>query len=110
MDAVYKQQQFEENIQFMLDKKIIFQLGEYYSLTDDSSLMLRRKKGNERAAKQIRLAKRLAAFLSRFPYVKEVAISGPLSKNYADERSDIDFFIIIKTNRLWIARTIMYLF
>jgi hypothetical protein len=33
-----------------------------------------------------------------------------LSKNYADEKADLDFFIITKANRLWIARTLMHLY
>jgi hypothetical protein len=39
-----------------------------------------------------------------------VGVSGSLSKNYADEKADIDFFIITKANRLWIARTLMHLY
>jgi hypothetical protein len=110
LDAAYAPNQIEESFQFLVNEKIIFSLGEYYSLSDNISLAQRRKKGNELAIKQICIAKRLAAFLSRFPYVRGVAVSGSLSKNYADERSDIDFFIITKTNRLWIARTFMHLF
>ena len=37
-------------------------------------------------------------------------MSGSLSKHFADEKSDIDFFIITSANRLWIARTCMHLF
>ncbi|HET9825584.1 MAG TPA: hypothetical protein VFP87_09620, partial [Chitinophagaceae bacterium] len=48
--------------------------------------------------------------LYKFPYVRGVAVSGSLSKNYADKKADIDFFIITKANRLWIARTILHLF
>jgi hypothetical protein len=33
-----------------------------------------------------------------------------LSKHYADEKADIDFFIIAAANRLWIARTVTHLF
>lgn len=110
MDAVYHRDEIEENIQYLVEEKMIFPLGEYYSLNNDVSLAQRRKAGNKKAIKQIRIAKRLAGFLSRFPYVRAVAVSGSLSKNFADEHSDIDFFILTKANRLWIARTIMHLF
>ena len=53
-------------------------------------------------------ARKVAAFLYRFPYVRGIAISGSLSKNYADDGSDIDLFIITAKNRLWVARTIMH--
>ena len=39
---------------------------------------------------------------------KAVAVSGSLSKYFADEKADIDFFIITSANRLWIARTFMH--
>ncbi|MGZ3945581.1 MAG: hypothetical protein ACXVJB_11605, partial [Mucilaginibacter sp.] len=39
-----------------------------------------------------------------------IAISGSLSKNFADDDSDIDLFIVTAKNRLWIARTIMHCF
>jgi predicted nucleotidyltransferase len=52
----------------------------------------------------------LAQLLIKFPYVRGIGISGSLSKNFADENSDIDLFIITKKNRLWIARTLMHLF
>lgn len=108
MDAKYCTNQIEESFQFLLEEKIVFHLEEYYSLRNDASVAQRRKKGNAKASAQIRIAKRLAYFLSGFPYVRGIAVSGSLSKNYADERSDIDFFIITKANRLWIARTFMH--
>lgn len=110
MDATYSPDQIEESFQYLLDEKMIFPIGEYYSLSNDIVLAQRRKKGNEKAAKQIRIAKKLSRFLSRFPFVRAVAVSGSLSKNFADEHSDIDFFIITKANRLWIARTVMHFF
>src|SRR6266478_4413244 len=53
---------------------------------------------------------KIGRFLSRFPYVTGVGISGSLSKMDAREKADFDFFIVTKANRLWIARTIMHLF
>ncbi len=110
LDSVYNPEQINESFQFLIDEKLIFLLDRYYSLSNEISLVHRRKKGNERAAKQLRIAKRLAGFLSRFPFVRGVAVSGSLSKNFADKQSDIDFFIITKKDRLWIARTFMHLF
>ena len=72
--------------------------------------MHRRRLGNQRAEKLLIRAGKIGRFLYHFPYVRAVAVSGSLSKNYADEKADIDFFIITKANRLWIARTIMHLF
>ncbi len=66
--------------------------------------------GNYRAQKLFPQAIRIGAFLYKFPYIRAVGISGSLSKNYADEKADFDFFIITKSNRLWIARTILHLF
>nr|WP_255547642.1 nucleotidyltransferase domain-containing protein [Mucilaginibacter sp. dw_454] len=58
----------------------------------------------------IKVAHKIGDWLIRFPYVRGIAISGSLSKNYADENSDIDLFIITAKNRLWIARTLMHAF
>ena len=52
----------------------------------------------------------LQSFYPAFPFVKGIAVSGSLSKYFADEKTDIDFFIITTANRLWIARTILHIF
>lgn len=117
----------EEEIQFFLDKKAerstlqealrvlqaekyIFRYDRFYSLRDDSSLAGKRIRENQRAAAMMVTARKVAAFLYRFPYVRGIGISGSLSKNVAGEKADIDFFIITRANRLWIARTLMHLF
>jgi predicted nucleotidyltransferase len=58
----------------------------------------------------LKKAERAAAIISAFPFVRSVAVSGSLSKYFADEKSDIDFFIITRANRLWIARTLLHVF
>jgi predicted nucleotidyltransferase len=63
-----------------------------------------------RAKKLLPKAARIGAFIHKFPFVRAVGISGSLSKNYADAKADIDYFIIAKGNRLWIARTFLHLF
>ncbi|HMU47010.1 MAG TPA: nucleotidyltransferase domain-containing protein [Chitinophagaceae bacterium] len=91
-------------------KKLIFSHYEYYSLHDNPLLVPRRVKGNQKADKLLIKADRIGRFLYHFPFVRGIAVSGSLSKKFAGENSDIDFFIITKADRLWIARTFMHLF
>lgn len=100
----------DEMLNLLLCEKIIFKTDEFYSLQNKLQLAERRRRGNLRAVKQLQIAKNVAKILSWFPFVNSVAISGSLSKNFADEKSDIDFFIITDANRLWISRTFMHLF
>ena len=100
----------DEMLLLLVNEKIIFKTGDFYSLRNEMFLAKKRREGNERAIKQLVIAKKIAKLLSRFPYVETVAVSGSLSKNYADEKADIDFFIITSPNRLWIARTLMHFF
>ncbi len=92
------------------DWRIIFQAGKFYSLQDEPALYERRLKGNMRALPLLEKANKISKFLFKFPFVEGIFISGSLSKNFASEDADIDFFIITKENRLWIARTFMHIF
>lgn len=76
----------------------------YYSLNEDFSSVERRLRGNQLAENYLIKAKRITTFISQFPYIRCVLISGSLSKNFMDKKSDIDYFIITAPNRLWIAR------
>jgi hypothetical protein len=101
---------FAESIKQLLLDKIVFSLNGFYTLNNNPARIERRLEGNTRARKLLPTARKIGAFLFKFPYVRGVAVSGSLSKNYADKKADIDFFIITKANRLWIARTILHLF
>jgi hypothetical protein len=94
----------------LLEDGSLFRLGAFYSLRDDPRLAERRLKGNRNAQKLLAIAAKGSRLLFRFPYVRGIGISGSLSKNFAGEDADIDYFIITSANRLWIARTLMHLF
>ncbi len=100
----------DEALCSLLDDQYIFAIDEFYALHNDINLATRRRKGNQLAAQQMKIADRAARILSHFPYVRGLAISGSLSKNFCTEKADIDFFIIAKANRLWVARTFMHLY
>lgn len=101
---------FDESLKNLLQEKLIFKISRFYSLQNREMLAARRIEGNKRALHQLKIARRIAKFLSGFPFVKCVCVSGSLSKDFADKKSDIDFFIITEADRLWIARSFMHLF
>jgi hypothetical protein len=87
----------------------ISKIGDYYLYEGDQKYIDKREKGEAYAAKLLPKARQSAKFISLFPFVKFVGISGSLSKGYADERTDFDFFIITAANTLWICRTMLHL-
>jgi predicted nucleotidyltransferase len=100
----------KSSLQELVNENALYRIEEFYSLKNDPSLIQRRRKGNILAAEQMKTAAKVARFLSGFPYVKGIAVSGSLSKDFASEQSDIDLFIVTEANRLWIARTCMHLY
>lgn len=104
----------EAEISITLEKlvieKKIYKIEEFYSLQNKPSLIERRKRGNNYASALLAKGYEIGKFLFKFPYVRGIGISGSVSKNFADDSADIDYFIITKSNRLWISRTILCLF
>jgi hypothetical protein len=102
--------QMNETLTALQEQNRIFLQDELYSLQNNPLLIHRRRQGNNRAEALLKKAVGIGRFLYQFPFVRAVGISGSLSKNFAEQKGDIDFFIITKANRLWIARTIMHLY
>jgi predicted nucleotidyltransferase len=110
LPAKYDQGDFQYTLRSLVIDRLVHKFGKFYTLKNDYFLIERRERGNLKAAELIAIAKRVSNLLIRFPYVRGIAISGSLSKNFADDDSDIDLFIITAKNRLWIARTLMHCF
>ena len=106
----YSHAELTRHINILVETERVYRIGNFYSLRSDQRLATRREAGNRRAEKKMKTARRVGKFLHHFPFVRGVAISGSLSKNFADKNSDIDFFIITARNRLWVARTLMFSF
>jgi predicted nucleotidyltransferase len=104
----YSHGEFSSALGTMAAEGVIYRFDEFYTLQNDYSVIPRRRTGNLKAKQLLRSADRVAVILSWFPFVRGIAISGSLSKNYADDQSDIDLFIITAKNRLWLARTLMH--
>ncbi len=95
---------------FLVDEKILIKIDDFYVYGGDLDSVSKRLKGNVLAKKVLIKAKAKARFISKFPFVAAVGVSGSLSKGYYDSDSDIDFFIITQHNRLWICRTLLMVY
>ncbi|HEX6170633.1 MAG TPA: nucleotidyltransferase domain-containing protein, partial [Chitinophagaceae bacterium] len=110
LDKSYSQDELDYSFHDLVASGRVFQLCEFFCLQNDISLVEIRRKGNIQATILIEKAKQIARLLYKFPYVRAIGLSGSVSKNFADENSDIDYFLITKANRLWIARTLLVIF
>jgi hypothetical protein len=98
-----------DSIDELKSHKCIFQHKEFYCLQSNHELAERRITGTNAALLLLPKARKISKFLYQFPYARAICISGSLSKTFALKNDDIDYFIIAKANRLWIARTFMHL-
>ncbi len=88
----------------------LYQIDGYYLTRPRRDWVDLRKENNKRAARYLGRARLMTRLIRRFPFVRAVLISGSLSKGVMPKDGDIDYFIITKPQRLWIARTALVLF
>ena len=99
-----------EELEVLVSSGIVYNNNKFYSINHNSHLIPKRIEGNKRAIKKMKTAKLYSKFISHFPYVRGVFLSGSISKGYMDEKADIDYFIITAPNRLWITRILLVFF
>ena len=107
---VANNEDIEKQLDKLVEEEVIYKIDGFYLCENDPSLVTRRLKGNKMAEEIQEKAASVSKFISKFPYVEGVGISGSLSKGYYDDDGDIDFFIITRHKRLWIARTLLILY
>ena len=108
-EALSKEQAKQE-LECLVKDNVIYRINGFYLCENDATLIDRRLKGNKKAEDIYAKAEKVSRFISKFPFVEGVGISGSLSKGYFDENGDIDFFVITSKKRLWIARTLLILY
>ena len=101
----------DTTLETLVNEGKCFNSGEFYSLSKNiDSLIAIRLEKEKRAKKYLKKLRSYAKLISKFPYIKGLAVSGSLSKNVMHDDGDIDYFIITAKNRLWICRTFLILF
>ncbi|MES2678433.1 MAG: nucleotidyltransferase domain-containing protein [Bacteroidota bacterium] len=95
----------------LLNLKLISEHDGFYFLDKVNSGLIKKRSGSEqRFHKKQRIIKWFAGFISRFPFVESVSISGSCSKGLLDEKGDVDYFIITSPQKVWLCRTILVAF
>ncbi len=105
-------EEVEYDLDFLEKGGYVKQKDGFYSIADKdiNSMVARRSKGKLKAEKMLKTAKGYSKLISYFPFVRGVYLSGSLSKGYADEKSDVDYFIITEPARLWFCRMLLVIF
>jgi hypothetical protein len=104
------QDQVSTELKRLTEDSVVYKMAKFYSLKNDNELAINREQGNKRIQVFTRKAIRRAKLISKFPYVRAVFISGSFSKGYMPLDGDIDYFVITKHNRMWLARTLLILY
>ncbi|MGB1040163.1 MAG: hypothetical protein ACPGVD_04760 [Flavobacteriales bacterium] len=103
------EEKIAESLKKLVEKREVYLIDGCYLMSDASQLVERKKKGYDLSRKRIKRAKTISKVINWFPFVRMVAISGSLSKGYADKTTDIDYFIITKDENLWTSRTLLHI-
>nr|WP_294774236.1 nucleotidyltransferase domain-containing protein [uncultured Flavobacterium sp.] len=100
----------EKELQHLMAEKILLKVDDFYVYGSDLDSVIKRLRGNMYAGRALKVAQKKAKFIAKFPFVKAIGVSGSLSKGYYDNESDIDFFVITESNKLWLCRTFLMLY
>lgn len=103
-------EEIRQELENLTSNKLIFHKKNFFQLKDDDNYIQRRIKGNQLADKRLKTARKISGFISRFPFIRGILLSGSISKGFMEEDSDIDYFVITHPNRVWFSRLMLMLF
>ncbi len=89
-----------------LTQKIRTKDGMYF-LSGQEALLAERINAEKRSARKLRRLRRLAYVLSAVPYVRMIGATGSLSMKHSSAKSDWDVFVILRSGKIWIGRTLL---
>lgn len=78
--------------------------GFYYLSTDNKNIVAIRRRRYNYTNRKIKIALKMAGIFRWVPWVKFIALGNIMGDHNLKNMSDIDFFIITKTGRIWISR------
>lgn len=100
----------EVSLNRLVERGLVSAHAGYYFIGEDEGRIRRRKEGEAAAQQSLKKAQQFSALITNFPFVRGITLSGSISKFYMDRDSDIDYFIVTKPGRMWLARTLLVFF
>ncbi len=95
----------------LMSQNLVFESLGYYSLSANlSQFISKRVRAENRFLNKLSKIRRFTGLVSKFPFIEYVGVSGTCAKGLFDTEADVDYFIVTKTGRLWIGRTLLVLF
>ena len=83
---------------------VVFRKHNYLFTTDRESIVKKRLKRIKESKIKLEIAQKIISKLFLVPTVMFMGISGNLSMLNSDKKDDIDIFVIVKKNKIWITR------
>ncbi len=109
-DIKIEKKEFEKKLNELLKEGLIQSKDGYIYLKGRESIVKIRKFGEKRAKTLLKRGKLLIRIVSSFPFVRAIMISGDISKGVAGKKSDIDYFIIARSKRVFFLRFFLVAF
>lgn len=85
----------------------IQKVGDYYVVKGRKEIVTLRKSRLQTSKRKLQKAQRIASLLFFIPTIFFIGVSGGVAMQNADETDDIDLFVIVKKNTVWISRLLL---
>jgi hypothetical protein len=79
----------------------------FFVLPGREALVGRRIRSEKIAVAKLRRVRRLAKMLRPVPFIRMIGITGSLAMKMGTSDSDWDFFVVLRTGRIWTGRTLI---
>lgn len=99
--------QVQNVLRELKNNEVIQEHDGYYGVAVTEEQIKTRKQDEARFDEALSKVMASSRIISRFPFVRGLAISGGISKGVMKEDGDVDFFITTSRNRLWICRSLL---
>lgn len=95
---------YNQAIEKLLGQNKIVQEQGLLALANFSSIIASNKNNEIYFPRKIKKIRQVAKYLSRLPWVRAVILCNTTALGHADDKSDLDFFVICKAGSIWRAR------